>query len=272
MTDQRPAPDPVDGDQAPPTPYELVPEPDPAPMPPTAPPPPSGSPRASIARPSLTEAPADEPCPKCGTRMQEDAVVCIACGYDLRTARSLRVDEGVEHAVDDAADLPPLVRRGRLSPQVLAGIGATLLIAAAVAAGVNSVGSGWHVAARVVLVLYNAALHTGTGLVAVALAAWATQHRFGRVDIGAARMFVAFAAFLLLVNLRLPVHPALGLVVVWAAALAAYWSLVLVLFRLPRTTVTTIAVAHFILWLLVELGMYLSVWSVTTSPPAPAAP
>jgi hypothetical protein len=112
----------------------------------------------------------------------------------------------------------------------------------------------------VVLCLYRVALHTATGVVAVGVAAHLQGEKLGRVDLAAARMFAAFALFQLLTQLRVPsAYSVISVGVPWLLALAAYWGAVLILFRKDRAGATVIALAHFVLWVLLNAGMSLAV-------------
>lgn len=167
---------------------------------------------------------------------------------------------------DEAAELPDFVRPGAGGPKVWAIVGGVLLLAAMIATAVTT-------QAKVlgpVLTLYNTLLHTGTGVVAVFLAGHLTEHRVGRVELAAARMFAAVAAFSLIFHLRILLigntkieETILGVV--------AYLVIVVGTFRIWRERLFFVVGSHFILWMLVQVGMALSaaVARANAVPPAP---
>ena len=240
-------------------------------------PPPAASPSEA---PSLLEL-AEDHCPKCGMVLSHDAVFCIKCGYDLRTNEVRQATVGVEHVAEaPAAPLenvfsPP----GRGNVQVLAAIGGGLTLGAMIFAGLNALPpTAMAVFANVVLCLYETALHTGTGIVAVLIAARLADLKIGRLDLAAARIFVAFAAFQLIHSITFGEYQTLVRLAMYPVALAVYWVLVMFLFRKPRMVAVTVMVAHFVLWFAVELGMGLSAYvsrvaqeTVVVEKPVPAA-
>jgi hypothetical protein len=209
------------------------------------------------ARPILELA--EDECPNCHAQLEPDAVVCLKCGYDLKANVVRTPETGVD--VKAAPEEPVLfVTPGGPSPRVLTAIGGVLTMGAMVAAAAYMPPhTFWHTAAQVALALYETALHTGTGVVAVLVAARICEQRIGRVDLAATRIFVAFAAFQLVHRLYIFDYVAWR-ALVWVLAGAAYWGLVMLLFRKDRITGLLIVLAHFVLWALVELGMALSAW------------
>src|ERR1043165_7132775 len=79
-------------------------------------------------------------------------------------------------------------------------VGTVLLVGALIATGTTAAGPRF---ARVMLTLYNTLLHSGTGVVALLVAATLLGKRFGNLELGAARMFAAVAAFSLMFSLHL---------------------------------------------------------------------
>jgi hypothetical protein len=45
-------------------------------------------------------------CPSCGARLSEGAVLCVSCGYDLRTGQKLQTVTGGAPEEDEAGDDP----------------------------------------------------------------------------------------------------------------------------------------------------------------------
>jgi hypothetical protein len=252
---------------------------EPADHPPDAPAPlptssgqPKPAPKPTVTPASPAEAPpllelAEDKCPKCGTPLRPEAVFCIKCGYDLRTNEVRTPTLGIEHV----AEKPPEESKdfsapGRGSIKVLLGIGGAISLAAMVVAGLNSP-PGMRVVASVILCLYEIILNTGTGLVAVLIAARVAELKPGKLDLAAARIFVAFAAFQLIHIITFGEYRLLVTLLMYPIAVAAYWGLIMFLFRKPRVIATTVLVAHVVLWLAVKAGMELSAY-VESAPPA----
>lgn len=208
--------------------------------------------------PSLLEL-AEDTCPKCGTLLKPDAVFCIKCGYDMRTNEVRTPRLGVEH-VEEKPPEPEKVfsTPGRGDVKVLLAVGGALTVGAMVVAGLKSPPGFVTVVASVVLALYETVLHTGTGLIAVLIAARLADMRPGRLDLATARIFVAFAAFQCLHRISFGEYEVLVMILMYAAALAAYWGLVMLLFRKPRMVGVTVMVAHFLLWMVVMAGVELA--------------
>jgi hypothetical protein len=143
-------------------------------------------------------------------------------------------------------------------PKLWGAIGAVLLVGAMVATGVNSrSGSSLGTVERVLLTLYNTLLHTGTGVVAVYIAALLLRQRTGRVEVAAARMFAAVSAFALVFHLSFNM-PAAQIVETVIAG-GVYLLIVAGTFQLwKRDPLLYVVGSHFALWLLVEVGMMLS--------------
>jgi hypothetical protein len=219
--------------------YDLAPE-DPKPQP-----------KAKIDAPSLLSQPAADACPKCGTPMGPADVLCVSCGHDLR-ANTTRDTERGEVLEEPAKLQPEFVTPGLAGAQTLLVVGAVLTVATLVAAIYNtpkSAGINAAVAAAVLVVL-NTLIHTATGLLAVTATAWLTEHRFGRVDLAAARVYVAFAAFLLVTHIALPMHPSLSLATRWLAGMLTYWLVVMVLFRKGPQPAAMLGLIHLGLYIL----------------------
>lgn len=145
--------------------------------------------------------------------------------------------------------------------QVLLYFGAFMLVAAMIASGANGYGF-WGSIGRIVLTVWQSVVHTGTGVAAVALAAWLVQQRFGNVEFAVARMFVAFTTFSFIMQLQIP-PPVVGEVLKVVLAGLVYWTGVLVLFgKSPRET-SLVAMAHAGAWLFVEFGIRLAMWLPT---------
>src|SRR4051812_10848329 len=71
------------------------------------------TPEMPIARPSVLRM-TDDKCPNCGASMDANAVVCMACGYDLKANEILRPQTGVEYIepAPSTPDRPEFIKPG----------------------------------------------------------------------------------------------------------------------------------------------------------------
>ncbi len=260
--------EPTDETPGSPSPVESSPKPASSAIPPAAPlPPASLSPGSPADAPPLLEL-AEDKCPKCGMSLRPDAVFCIKCGYDLRTNEVRKPKVGVELV----AEKPPEEAKefsttGRGNVKLLLGIGGAISLGAMVMAGLNAP-PGFRVVAAVILSLYEIILHTGTGMVAILIAARIAELKPGNLELAAARMLVAFSSFQLIHSITFGEYPTLVKLLMYPLALAAYFGLIMLLFRKPRSIVISVLVAHAVLWLAVEAGMELASY-VNSAPPVP---
>lgn len=208
---------------------------------------------------------ADDRCPKCGEVMDATAVVCMKCGYDQRANVVREVQTGLaevaEPSTTDPSPADALVKPSdRLKPKALVIAGGLLTVGAMFAAGyfAPAGASAWVVFGLVVLTLYRVALHTATGVAALAITAKLEGKPFGRGEFAVSRMFVCFALFQLCTLIHLPLWWGLSMVITWGVGAAAYFGAVMLLFRQDRSTALLIALTHFALWLLLNAGMELS--------------
>jgi hypothetical protein len=162
------------------------------------------------------------------------------------------------HPAAAPPETPDFVTAGVGKPLYWAAAGGVLLIAALIATGVNAPN---RAVLRILLVLYNVLLHTGTGVVAVYLAATLLERRVRFVETVAARMLVAVSAMALLISTQIRIFPpkydtkAEEIVL----GLAAYGLIVAASFNLwKRLPFLYVVGCHFALWLIVQLGMALS--------------
>ncbi len=147
--------------------------------------------------------------------------------------------------------------------KVLLIVGGVALLIAVVASGVNA---SDHWLAKSGLTLYNVLLHTGTGVAALGIAAFFDQKRLGQLDVAAGRMFVAVSAFAMVFRLRFlggtgldstafafieyPIYLLIGA--------GLYAAILFGLFRFDRHRFAIVAGVHFVLWILVYIGMMLN--------------
>lgn len=236
-------------------------------------------------------------------------VVCIACGFDTRTGVNVPAavatptttassaadtasktapasgggvvsgDAGIsgaeamhaEAAKDDAKPISPDSKPGL---SVLLGIGgvAALCALVVIAAGAP-VGAGlWIISGRVLLGIYDVAIHTGTGVVAVVLAGLLLKKPVGRLDLAAGRMLVAFSVFLLVSKVQPGALGWFGVLLMMLMGAAAYWVSVLLLFRRNVQETHTIACAHAGLYIVVWLGTSLGLALDAAEKQLPRAP
>lgn len=227
----------------------------------------SGTPIARDPKGAIPAAPlpldlADEDCPRCHAPLAHEAVMCVKCGYDLKANVVREAEIGVVAAPTGPKAEKEFVTTGRGSAQVLATCGVFIALAALIIAGISARQWGaWVVLGSVGLTLYNIAIHTCTGVVAVIAAAKLSEEKFSRLELAAARMFVAVGLFYAMSSLSLPIPVAfLANLLVWAAALAAYFFTVWFFFKKDRFGAALIALAHFLMWLLLQLGTSLAAW------------
>lgn len=217
---------------------------------------------------------ADEDCPRCHAPLAHDAVMCVKCGYDLKANVIRESDIGVAAPApaDASAAAKEFVTPGRGTPQVLATCGVFMTFAALIIAGIASRQWGvWVVLGGIALTLYSILLHTCTGVVAVIAAARLTEEKFTRLELAAARMFLAVSLFYSAARLQLPLPAFLSGLLVWAAALGIYFLAVWFLFKKDRYGTALIALAHFVMWMLLEVGTSLAAWVAAGKTPLPPA-
>lgn len=143
--------------------------------------------------------------------------------------------------------------------------GGVLLLGATIASSVHASRSFLSA----ILTIYNGLLHTATGVGAIVVAATLARKQIGAWDLGAARMLAAVAAFLLIFNLNIQLVGDGKWEETILAALA-YLGVVGLTFRQTREVHLTLVISHFFLWLVIQLGSQLAVWSAAN--PAPAKP
>lgn len=212
------------------------------------------------AKPSLLDGDLTN-CPGCGHPLEKGGVVCTKCGLDLRVGQRREIEVG-EVEVPDPAGKPEFLTKTRLPTNIHAIAGACCAIAAAILAGINAPrGNNALVIAMVLKTLYDTLVHTGTGVVAIAIGALLAGAKLTRFDWAAARMFLAFAIFQLVSQIRIPGAAVWvsGLLFALAAAVM-YFLALMALLKKPKDKVFTIAVLHAALWMLFQLGFWLASW------------
>jgi len=236
---------------------EPIPEPPPKPAPPTGASEPAAAPQPKVAAPApAKKAPSPGLFGRLGGMLDgfdDDADF----DHDPEVDAAL----GKKGAAPSEAvpSRPPFVKDGPVVPGVWLGIGFVLLLGAVVGAAVNEKN---HPVAGSFLTIYNALLHTCTGIAALGVTAMLLRRPFGSVEQAGARMFVAVTAFLVLTNTRITLIGD-GLWEELILASLAYIAAVAVLFRLWRRLLMYVVCAHFLLWMGVQIGMELSRWVAT---------
>ncbi|HZW09130.1 MAG TPA: hypothetical protein VFF69_04435 [Phycisphaerales bacterium] len=133
------------------------------------------------------------------------------------------------------------------------GIGGAATIGAAVFAGINGANVAW---AHVLNVIYQAGMHTATGLGAVFAAGLLLGRPVGRYDGAAARMFMAVAVFLLVHSVDIPLTA--GKLEETLLGGAAYFGALVLSFRLPPRDAAAIGGVHFGIALVAHFGSMLA--------------
>jgi hypothetical protein len=153
------------------------------------------------------------------------------------------------------------VQPGLGNAKVWAIVGVVLLVAAMIATGAQGQISPGQRLLRVLLTLYGTLVHTGTGVVAVFVAARLLGKQLGNFELAAARMFAAVGAFALMISLQFSLSGVVWLdhLVVLILAAGSYVLLVASTFNLwNRDPLGYVIGSHFFLWLIVAVGMLLS--------------
>jgi hypothetical protein len=144
-------------------------------------------------------------------------------------------------------------------------LGGVLLIGATISSSVH----GARPFISAVLTIYNGLLHTATGVGAIVIASTLARRPIGPWDLGAARMLAAVSAFLLVFNLNIQLVGT-GKWEETILASLAYLGVIGITFRQTREVHATLVISHFFLWLIIQLGSQLAVWSAAN--PAPTTP
>lgn len=198
--------------------------------------------------------------------LEPPAVAPAASAASPRTA-SAKVEIKPEAAADSQAGPSggavdsdtPLSPDSKFSVQTLGIIGGVILVFAAIVALASPSNLGfWHSVGRGLLTLYQGLIHTGTGMAAVAIAAFMLKRPLGRLDLVAGRMLIAFAAASVLWNIQTPLG-VVGDLIMFLVGCGAYWCLIWWFFRRDPRTTNHIAIAHGVLFVIVIAGTHLSV-------------
>ncbi len=152
------------------------------------------------------------------------------------------------------------VKPGFGDERIWGGVGLVFLITTLIAVAVTSNLDMVPRIASVILMLYKVLVHAATGVIAVWIAALLSEQRLGRVELAAARMFVAVSAMALFFSIRISIFgnsPTERNV--WSAVFGglAYLGLVGGLFRIWSQKLIFVTGSHLGLWLLIQVGLML---------------
>lgn len=141
----------------------------------------------------------------------------------------------------------PICKSTTWKPQAI--IGGVITIIAAVFAGIYADHTAW---AYVLITIYWAALHTATGLGALAISTFLLGRRVGSFEGAAARLLLVVSMFLVVYSLKIPLTAGKWEEVTLAAA--AYFGGLVVAFRLAPRDAAVVGAMHFGVALLLGLG------------------
>src|SRR5262245_15306402 len=124
---------------------------------------------------------------------------------DPELERAITGKTGKDEKKEGEADAPTkedLIKPGLGNSNVWGIVGCAMLLGALIATGTSGSGPRF---ARMMLMLYDTLLHTGTGVVALYCAATLLGKRVGNLELAAARMFAAVSAFSLMFSMHMTV-------------------------------------------------------------------
>ena len=165
----------------------------------------------------------------------------------------------------------PFVEPGRGGAKAVAIGGVVVLVGAMTLSGATAgdVRAGTLIAI-VLLSAYQIVLHTATGVGAVLVASRLAERPFGRIELAAARMFLAFGLFTLVRTVPIPV-PWVGTGLAWLVGVGVYLLALRALFNKPWPGTLVIGIAHLLLWVLMGIGQLLTQVAASGTAAAAAA-
>lgn len=181
-------------------------------------------------------------------------------------------DKNPKTAQPSSTQTEDFVKPGLGNAKVWMVVGTVLLVTALIATGFNADQPRF---ARVMVLLYNTLLHSGTGVVALFIAATLLKMKLGSFELAASRMFAAVSAFAVMIAFRLSLFNIqwLDTILVLILATAAYGLLVCTLFGLwKKEPLAYVVGSHFFLWLIVAVGTELAKYVAHYAPVAHAVP
>lgn len=184
-------------------------------------------------------------------------------------------DGGDDRGDDDdnvlAGSRGAFVEPGRGGAKAVAIGGVVVLVGAMTLSGATAgdVRAGTLIAI-VLLTAYQIVLHTATGVGAVLVASRLAERPFGRIELAAARMFLAFGLFTLVRTVPIPV-PWVGTGLAWLVGVGVYLLALRALFNKPWPGTLVIGIAHLLLWVLMGIGQLLTQVAASGTAAAAAA-
>lgn len=220
-------------------------------------------------------------CPNCEAAVPVGTSVCPKCGRPMPLDTSTLPRGKVVSPAPAAAASPTAPEFSTAAPgkqKLYLIVGCVLALGAAIATiyygGRHEVGgfpAFMRQIGRAVLTLYNIALHTGTGVLAVWVAAVYSKQRFGSFESAVARMFMLVSTFFLLLAIELPLGQIISGITSLILASGLYWLLAMVTFNKKAEHVNTLALVHLTLFFVFWLGVQLVRW-VESGPERTDAP
>jgi len=173
--------------------------------------------------------------------------------------------------IEPAGETVVFAKPGLGEPRTIALIAVGVILAAIVVASVNASARWW---AAGLSTAYLTVLFTATGVVAVLVASHLSGMVAGKLDLVAARVFLAVAAFMLVFSLNLPVLGFFNRFAVTLLAVALYWLVLTIMFRQSLQRIFIAMAAHFslsiALWAILELHRHLYGAAAAATPAAGA--
>jgi len=232
--------------------------------------------RTPAAAPVPTPAPgtpvsALDVCPSCGAKLRgDDTVLCLRCGFDLKTLEQRETETGVAETPEPPADLTPIVRAhwtDRIVLPVIIGLAAVALIVAAIIGAPSvyrTVEAGVEIAGaerlqQVLRFPILVALWMACGIGGVLIGAWLTDRPPGDVRPMVVRL-LAIVVLARLVTFFDASNAVLELTVELLGQAVVFLVLTMLLFRLRIRAAATLigvqaalfvalyALAHLVAW------------------------
>ncbi len=151
-----------------------------------------------------------------------------------------------------------LIKPGFPSAKVCLATASILTLGTVTFAVINAPQRGWLAG---LFALYETLLVSLLGLFALASTAFFSERNLNEVPLGFARMLVPTSCAMLILRLDVPIPTRSDEALL---AGAAYYLMAMLCLRLPRYETRVLALSHFLLWLLVRIGIELG--SVLGSP------
>ncbi len=233
--------------------------------------PPAGSSGAASSVRSL------DVCPNCGANMATGVVVCLRCGYDLKSLKVLKTVSGgtVEapepeepEEAEEAEAQPPLCEAGRGDLWLPASVAVVcgLLLAIGYLLGADGLYPGETPGlgdrfVDLIQFLCLMAILAGCGFGALAVLARLLERKLGDLKLASVRIVGAVTAARLMTFFDIAVRP-LEWVVEGLLQMVVFFLLARFLFRLTARDGLVLTVATVVMFVAVWLGAWLVTWAV----------